>query len=54
MPPTRRWQRLLEDAAAHQALATTRRIERWAAEKLMRREGGNDGVEPSTALRGDK
>jgi hypothetical protein len=42
-------QQLLEDAVAHQALATARRLERRVAEKLMRREGGNDGAEPSGA-----
>jgi hypothetical protein len=34
--------RLLEDAAAHQALGAAR----WAAEKQMR-EGRNDGAGPS-------
>ncbi|KAK1626239.1 hypothetical protein QYE76_000554 [Lolium multiflorum] len=46
-------QRLLEDAAAQRALAAAQRMERRAAEKLRRREGGNDGVGPSTAPRGD-
>jgi hypothetical protein len=46
---------LLEDAAAHRALATTRRMEQRAVQKLMRREGGNNGaLRPSTAPRGDK
>jgi hypothetical protein len=47
-------QRLLEDAEAHRALATARRMERRAAEKLMRRDGGNDGAGPSTVPRGDE
>jgi hypothetical protein len=42
-------QRLLEDASAHRALATTRR-----AAKKLRRERGNDRAMPSTAPRGDK
>jgi hypothetical protein len=44
----------LEDAAAHQALAAARRMEQRAAEKLRRREGGNDVAGPSTAPRGNK
>jgi hypothetical protein len=47
-------QRLVEDVAAHQALATAWRMERRTAEKLRRREGGNDGAGPSTAPRSDK
>jgi hypothetical protein len=36
-------QRLVEDAVTHRALVTAQRMERRATEKLMRREGGNDG-----------
>jgi hypothetical protein len=46
-------QRLLEDTMGHRALATARRMEQRATEKL-RREGGNDGAGLSTAPRGGK
>jgi hypothetical protein len=49
-----KWYRLLEDVMAHRALMNTLRMERRAAEKLMRREGGNDGAGPSITPRGDK
>jgi hypothetical protein len=47
-------ERMLEDAATHRALAAAWRMERLAAEKLRRREGGSDGAGPSTAPSGNK
>jgi hypothetical protein len=45
-------QRLLEDVAAHRALASAQLRERRAAvAEKRKREGGNDGAGPSSALR---
>jgi hypothetical protein len=37
-------QQLQEDTTAHRALATARRMERWAAEEKRRREGETTGL----------